>query len=111
VQFQSPDDGRWNRLKHVERLTEMNKLRNDASCWLYSEIILAMHGHMNIKFTGCQSSDSSREWRRSDKRARARPNNWPVKFNGSIRLLYTERGSRNSVRTPKAGRRQFNAQL
>jgi len=25
------------RLKHVERLTEINKLRNFASCWLYSE--------------------------------------------------------------------------
>jgi len=26
VQFCSPDDGRKNRLKHVERLTEINKL-------------------------------------------------------------------------------------
>jgi len=25
-----------NRLKHVQRLTEVNKLRNVASCWLYS---------------------------------------------------------------------------
>ena len=26
VQFCAPDDGRKNRLKHVERLTEINKL-------------------------------------------------------------------------------------
>jgi len=25
------------RLKHVERLTEINKIRNVASCWFYSE--------------------------------------------------------------------------
>ena len=37
------------RLKHVQRLTEINKLRNVASCWLYSENILAMHGPMNVK--------------------------------------------------------------
>ena len=36
VQFWAPDDGRKNRLKHVERLTEINKLWNVASCWLYS---------------------------------------------------------------------------
>jgi len=35
VQFWAPDDGR-NRLKHVDRLTEINKLWNVASCWLYS---------------------------------------------------------------------------
>ena len=32
----APDDGRKTRLKHVERLTEINKLCNVASCWLYS---------------------------------------------------------------------------
>ena len=37
VQFWAPDDGRKNRLKHVQRLTEINKLWNVASCWLYSE--------------------------------------------------------------------------
>ena len=36
MQFWSPDDGRKNRLKHVERLTKINKLWNAASCWLYS---------------------------------------------------------------------------
>jgi len=41
-------DGK-NCLKHVERLTEINKLRTVASCWLYSENILAMHGPMNVK--------------------------------------------------------------
>jgi len=33
----TPDDGWKNRLKHVERLTEINKLRNASSCWFYSE--------------------------------------------------------------------------
>jgi len=37
VQFWAPDDGRKPRLKHVEGLTEINKLWNVASCWLYSE--------------------------------------------------------------------------
>jgi len=41
-------DGK-NLLKHVERLTEINKLRNVASYWLYSANILAMHGPMNVK--------------------------------------------------------------
>ena len=36
VQFWAPDDGRKTRLKHVQRLTEINKLWNVASCWLYS---------------------------------------------------------------------------
>ena len=49
VQFWVPDDGRKNRLKHVECLTEINKLWNVASCWLYSANILAMHGHINVK--------------------------------------------------------------
>ena len=37
------------RLKHVQRLTEINKLWNVASCWLYSANILAMRRHMNVK--------------------------------------------------------------
>jgi len=37
------------RLKPVERLTKINKLRNVAACWLHSENILAMHGPMNVK--------------------------------------------------------------
>jgi hypothetical protein len=36
VQFWAPDDGRKNRLKHVERCTEINRLWNVASCWLHS---------------------------------------------------------------------------
>ena len=47
LQFWAPDDGQKNCLKHVERLTEINKLWNVASCWLYSANILAMHGPMN----------------------------------------------------------------
>jgi len=50
VQFWAPDDGRKTRLKHVDRLTEINNLRKVASCWLYSANILAMHGRMNVKF-------------------------------------------------------------
>jgi len=52
VQFCAPVDGRKNRLKHVLRLTEINKLRKFASCWLYSENILAMHGPMNVTAKG-----------------------------------------------------------
>ena len=51
VQFWAPDDGWKNSLKHVQHLTEINKLRNVASCWLYSANILAMYGHMNVKCT------------------------------------------------------------
>ena len=36
VQFGAPDNGRKNCLKHVEHLTEINKLRNVASFWHYS---------------------------------------------------------------------------
>jgi len=38
-------------LKHVERLTEINKLWNVASCRLCSTNTLAMHGPMNVKHT------------------------------------------------------------
>jgi hypothetical protein len=31
----APDDGWRNRLKHVEHVTEINKLRNVAYCWLH----------------------------------------------------------------------------
>ena len=51
VQFWAPGDGRKTRLKHAERFTEINKLRNVAPCWLCSANILAMHGPMNIKWT------------------------------------------------------------
>ena len=50
VQFWAPDDGRKNRLKHVERLTHINKLWNVAFCWLYSANMLAMHRPMIVKF-------------------------------------------------------------
>ena len=42
-------DGK-NRLKHVERLTEINRLGNVASLWLYCANILAMHGPVSVKF-------------------------------------------------------------
>ena len=40
TQFWAPDDGRRNRLKHVEHFTEINKLCNVASCWLYLKIYI-----------------------------------------------------------------------
>jgi len=48
VQFWAPDDGRAPRLKHLERFTEINILRKLAFFGLYSENILAMHGHVNV---------------------------------------------------------------
>ena len=36
--FWVPDEGRRNRLKHVEHFTEINNLCNVASCWLYLKI-------------------------------------------------------------------------
>ena len=38
--FWAPDDGRRNRLKHVEQFTEINNLSNVASCWLHLKIHL-----------------------------------------------------------------------
>jgi len=38
-----------NRVKHLERLTEINKFWKVASCCLCSANILAMHGLMNVK--------------------------------------------------------------
>jgi hypothetical protein len=40
--FWAPDDGRRNRLKHVEHFTEINKLCSVASCWLCLEIYLGL---------------------------------------------------------------------
>ena len=40
IQFWAPGDGWRNCLKHVEHFTEINKLRNFASCWLYMKIRL-----------------------------------------------------------------------
>ena len=50
IQFWAPDDGRRKRLKHAEHFTEINKLCNVASCWLYLKKTFAMHGTMNVKF-------------------------------------------------------------
>jgi len=49
VQFWAPDDEWKTRLKHAERLTEINKLLNVASCWMYCANILAMHGPRDVK--------------------------------------------------------------
>ena len=49
VQFWAPDDGWKNRLKHLERFTEINKLRNVISCWLYSVNKLAILKYKPLK--------------------------------------------------------------
>ena len=57
-------------LKHVQRLTEINKLWNAASNWLYSANILAMHWPMNDKFrkvsycfvVSCGRGEGGRDW-------------------------------------------------
>ena len=57
VQFSASDDGRKNRLKHVERLTEINKLWNVATCWLYSakELLdwIGIDHEMNVRDVHC----------------------------------------------------------
>ena len=60
-----------NSLKHVQRLTEINKLWNVASCWLYAKNILAMHGPMNVK-TGILLGLSD-PWRRDGQVFSKRP--------------------------------------
>jgi hypothetical protein len=45
IQFWAPDDGQRYRLKHVEHFTEIIKLCNIASCWLYLEIICDAQTH------------------------------------------------------------------
>ena len=53
VQFWAPDDGRKSRLKHVERLTEINKLRKVASCRLYSvEMFLDLFVRIMVLMVG-----------------------------------------------------------
>ena len=39
IQIWAPDDGRRNGLKQVQLFTEINKLCNVASCWLYLKIL------------------------------------------------------------------------
>jgi hypothetical protein len=49
VQFCAPDDGRRNRLKHVEQFIEINRSRKRRILLVVLRNILAMHGHMNVK--------------------------------------------------------------
>ena len=51
VQFWAPDDGRKNFLKHVERLTEINKLWNVASSWLYAANDFNVFNIWELRFT------------------------------------------------------------
>ena len=51
VQFWAPDDGRKYRLKHVQRLTEINKSWKVASCWLYSANFLLLSKIANMFIT------------------------------------------------------------
>ena len=48
IQFRAPDDGRRNRLKHVEHFKEINKLRNVASCSLNLEIYFPFTFHASL---------------------------------------------------------------
>ena len=50
--FRASDDGRRNRLKHVEHFTEINNLRNVASCWLYLKISCITVHLFKMKYTG-----------------------------------------------------------
>jgi hypothetical protein len=49
----APDDGWKYHPKHVEQFTDINKLCNVASCWIYTYIgkyrVLTMHGPINVK--------------------------------------------------------------
>jgi hypothetical protein len=49
VQFCAHDDGRRNRLKHVEQFTEINRSRKRYICCFYFRDILAVHGYMKVK--------------------------------------------------------------
>ena len=49
MQFCVPNDGRKIRLKHVERLTEINKFEKLCILLVVLCDILAMHGPMNVK--------------------------------------------------------------
>ena len=53
VQFCALDNGRRNRLKHVEQIIEINRSRKRCIFWLYFRYILAMHRHINVKFFLC----------------------------------------------------------
>jgi len=55
VLFCSPDDGRKNRLKYVERLTEINKFEKHYILLVYSEKTLVMHRPMNVKLKNITS--------------------------------------------------------
>ena len=54
MQFRALDDERKPRVKHAERLTEINKSRNVAVFWLYSEnanrIASNKERHENFEF-------------------------------------------------------------
>ena len=54
IQFWTPDDGRRNRQKHVEHFTEINKLCDVASCWLYLKIRLRCTDPWTSNMTLCR---------------------------------------------------------
>jgi len=64
VQFWAPGDGRKNRLKHVERLTEINKLRNVPSCWLYSANFFGIQ--FILLYNGCWRIVALKQQRKCD---------------------------------------------
>ena len=51
IQCWAPDDGRRNRLKHVEHFTEIKKLCNVSSCWLYLKTSCLLIGTSGFNVT------------------------------------------------------------
>ena len=52
VQLWAPDDGRKDRLKHVEHFTRINNLRNRCILLVVLQEYILMHGPMNVKWKG-----------------------------------------------------------
>ena len=62
IQFWAPDDGRRNRLKHVENFTEINKLCNVASGWLQLKIVTFQFVTVFVKGLWCTYKNTGSTW-------------------------------------------------
>ena len=51
MQFWAPDDGQRNCLKYVQHITEINKLHNVASCWLYRVIHKSLQDFQPLRYS------------------------------------------------------------
>jgi len=49
--IRAPDDGWRYHLKHLEQITDINKLYIVASCWTIIDTYYAMHGPLNLKYS------------------------------------------------------------